>query len=169
VLAETKEDAFADLLRSAQSFSDTALPAAQAGRLTSPVPADKRDANIVTAYDADEAGDTPLLVMEYVEGVSLADELRSGGPLPVTEACDAIRQAALGLQHAHEKGLVHRDLKPQNLMPTPDGTIKILDFGLAVLQDADASQGSLTGHETRAARCRPHNLASLSPTGARRR
>ncbi|MBI2805670.1 MAG: protein kinase [Planctomycetes bacterium] len=101
--------------------------------------------NIVTAFDADEAGDTPLLVMEYVEGVSLADEVRTRGPLPITEACDAIRQAALGLQHAHEKGLVHRDLKPQNLMRTPDGTIKILDFGLAVLFDAGTGQAGLTG------------------------
>src|SRR6185503_5845854 len=86
-----------------------------------------------------------LLAMEFVEGMSLADEIRTRGPLPVTEACEYVRQAALGLQHAHEKGLVHRDLKPQNLMRTPDGAIKILDFGLAVLFDAGTGQGGLTG------------------------
>src|SRR5438445_314844 len=85
------------------------------------------------AYDADEAGDATLLAMEYVEGVTLADELRRRGPLPVAEACDAARQAALGLQHASERGLVHRDLKPHNLMRAADGTVKVLDFGLARL------------------------------------
>src|SRR5262249_44633318 len=57
----------------------------------------------------------------------IADE----GTLPVARACDYVRQAALGLQHAFERGMVHRDIKPQNLIRTPEGTIKILDFGLA--------------------------------------
>jgi sugar lactone lactonase YvrE len=87
--------------------------------------------NIVTAYDADQAGDAHFLVMEYVEGRSLARLLAEKGPLPVRQACDYIRQAALGLQHAHEQGMVHRDIKPHNLMLTPDGRVKILDFGLA--------------------------------------
>lgn len=101
--------------------------------------------NIVTAFDADQTGDAPLLAMEYVEGTSLAEEVRRRGPLPITEVCAVVRQAALGLQHAHDRGLVHRDLKPQNLMRTADGTVKILDFGLAVLHDAGAGQGQLTG------------------------
>jgi uncharacterized protein (TIGR03067 family) len=88
-------------------------------------------ANIVTAYDADQAGEAHFLVMEYVEGQSLARLLAEKGPLPVRQACDYIRQAALGLQHAHEQGMVHRDIKPHNLMLTPDGRVKILDFGLA--------------------------------------
>jgi predicted Ser/Thr protein kinase len=87
--------------------------------------------NIVTAYDADQAGDLHFLVMEYVEGKSLADVVQERGPLPASEACEYVRQAALGLQHAHERGMVHRDVKPQNLMVTPSGTVKILDFGLA--------------------------------------
>ena len=87
--------------------------------------------HIVAAYDADEAGGLHFLVMEYVEGQSIADYLREHGPLPAAEACDYARQAALGLQHAHEQGMVHRDVKPHNLMRTPDGQIKILDFGLA--------------------------------------
>jgi serine/threonine protein kinase/WD40 repeat protein len=89
--------------------------------------------NIVTAHDADEAGGLHFLVMEFVEGRSLADLIAERGPLPVAEACNTIRQAALGLQHAHEQGMVHRDIKPHNLMVTPAGQVKILDFGLARL------------------------------------
>src|SRR5262245_32061673 len=89
--------------------------------------------NIVTAHDADEADGLHFLVMEHVEGRSLADLVSERGPLPVAEACECARQAALGLQHAHEQGMVHRDVKPHNLMLTPDGTVKILDFGLARL------------------------------------
>jgi serine/threonine protein kinase len=94
-----------------------------AARLTHP--------NIVTAYDAEQAGDTHLLVMELIEGVSLDRVIAEHGPLTVDKAIDYIRQGALGLQHAYERGMVHRDIKPQNLMLTPDGQIKILDFGLA--------------------------------------
>ncbi|MBI2477957.1 MAG: protein kinase, partial [Planctomycetia bacterium] len=79
-----------------------------AARLTHP--------NIVTAFDAEQAGDTHFLVMEYVDGVELSDVIKDRGPLPVAEACDYVRQAAVGLQHAHEQGMVHRDIKPQNLM-----------------------------------------------------
>jgi serine/threonine protein kinase len=94
-----------------------------AARLTHP--------NIVTAYDAEQAGNVHFLIMEFVEGVSLAHVVRTGGPLPIALACDYIRQAALGLQHAHERGMVHRDIKPANLVLGRDGMIKILDFGLA--------------------------------------
>jgi uncharacterized protein (TIGR03067 family) len=87
--------------------------------------------NIVAAYDADQAGCLHFLVMEYVEGQNLADYLNEKGPLPIAQACDIIRQAALGLQHAHERGMVHRDIKPHNLMLTPSGQVKVLDFGLA--------------------------------------
>jgi serine/threonine protein kinase len=91
--------------------------------------------NIVTAYDADQVGDTHFLVMEYVAGTSLDKEVERQGPLPIAQACDLARQAALGLQHAHERGMVHRDLKPQNLLLTPTGQVKILDFGLAHVLD----------------------------------
>ncbi len=89
--------------------------------------------NIVRAHDADQAGTLYFLVMEYVEGTDLAHYLKQHGPLPVAEACDLILQAARGLQHAHEQGLVHRDVKPSNLLRTPAGQIKVLDFGLARL------------------------------------
>jgi WD40 repeat protein len=87
--------------------------------------------NIVTAYDADTAGQLHFLVMEYVEGKSLAQVLKEHGPLPVRDACEYVRQAALGMQHAFECGMVHRDLKPHNLILTTAGQVKILDFGLA--------------------------------------
>jgi tRNA A-37 threonylcarbamoyl transferase component Bud32 len=100
--------------------------------------------NIVAAYDAEQAGETHFLVMEYVEGVSLDQVVMLQGPLPVAEACDAVRQAALGLQHAHEHGMVHRDVKPHNLIRTPDGVVKVLDFGLAAVAE-DRGERPLTG------------------------
>lgn len=87
--------------------------------------------NIVAAYDAEQAGDLHFLVMEFVEGTDLASVVQQRGPLPVAEACECIRQAAVGLQHAHEKGMVHRDIKPHNLMRAAGGQVRILDFGLA--------------------------------------
>ncbi len=87
--------------------------------------------NIVAAHDAEDAGGLHFLVMEYVEGQSLFDTLQRHGPLGVAEACDCVRQAALGLQHAFEHGMTHRDVKPHNVMRTPAGQVKVLDFGLA--------------------------------------
>jgi WD40 repeat protein len=98
-------------------------------------------ANIVTAHDADQAADVHFLVMEFVEGVDLARLVAECGPLPVAQACDYARQAALGFHHAHERGMVHRDVKPHNLMRTPDGQIKILDFGLARFASDSAAVG----------------------------
>src|SRR5262249_42889553 len=87
--------------------------------------------NIVAAYDAEQAGDSHFLVMEFVEGADLAHLVKTQGPLPCALACQAVKQAAEGLEHALQRGMVHRDIKPQNLMLTPDGRVKILDFGLA--------------------------------------
>ncbi len=88
--------------------------------------------NIVTAFDAEQVGDSCLLVMEYVPGQTLADRLEAG-PLPVAEACRAIRDAARGLAVAHKAGLVHRDVKPHNLIRDAEATTKVLDFGLAAV------------------------------------
>jgi uncharacterized protein (TIGR03067 family) len=74
--------------------------------------------NIVQAYDAREIDGTPVLIMEFVDGLDLAELVRRIGPLPAAEACELVRQTALGLQRAHEHGLVHRDIKPSNIMLT---------------------------------------------------
>ncbi len=89
--------------------------------------------NIVLAYDAGEAAGTHFLSMEYVEGRDLHQLVHETGPLPVARACGFIRQAALGLHHAHSRGIVHRDIKPQNLLVTaaPPATVKVLDMGLS--------------------------------------
>src|SRR5262245_41054136 len=101
--------------------------------------------NIVTAYDAEQAGHTHFLVMEYVEGTDLARLVARRGALPVEEACEYVRQAAFGLQHAHEKGMIHRDIKPHNLMVTAAGQVKILDFGLArFVREAGSEAGGVT-------------------------
>src|SRR5262249_46140961 len=67
--------------------------------------------NIVLAFDAGQTGQTHYFAMEYIDGIDLSRLVKESGPLPVVKACDYIRQAALGLQHAHERGLVHRDIK----------------------------------------------------------
>lgn len=91
--------------------------------------------NIVRAYDLDRDNDLHFLVMEYVEGRALHEIVKRQGPLEPSLAADYARQAALGLQHAHEAGLVHRDIKPGNLMVDRAGTLKILDLGLARFQE----------------------------------
>ncbi len=91
--------------------------------------------NIVRAYDVDREvdGSTEIhfLVMEYVEGSSLQELVIDNGPREYREAAEYVRQAALGLSHAHDAGLVHRDIKPANLLVDVDGVVKILDLGLA--------------------------------------
>ncbi len=119
--------------------------------------------HIVHAYDAGPAGSHHILVMEYLPGTDLGRLVKEKGPLPVAEASEYIRQAALGLHHAHEQGLVHRDIKPSNLLVVsgqwsvdskdnpnsslvtdhcPLTTIKILDLGLARLETATDSQAT---------------------------
>ncbi|MEM9365082.1 MAG: protein kinase [Planctomycetota bacterium] len=87
--------------------------------------------NIVTAFDAGQSGDIHYLAMEFVDGKTLSQIIASDGPMTVGDAASAVRQAALALQHAHSAGVVHRDVKPGNLMRASDGTIKLLDLGLA--------------------------------------
>lgn len=100
--------------------------------------------NIVVAYDAEKVGDMHLLVMEFVEGQTLSQVLALEPQLPVARACEYLRQTALGLQHALDRGMVHRDIKPQNLMLTPKGEVKILDFGLARFVSEEAHAEGVT-------------------------
>jgi len=87
--------------------------------------------NVVQAFDAREIEGLPVLIMEYVDGLDLAEIVRRSGPLPTAEACELVRRTALALQCAHEHGLVHRDIKPSNIMLTVAGEVKLLDLGLA--------------------------------------
>ncbi len=88
----------------------------------------------MSAYSAFRVGESIVFAMEYIEGQDLSSHVKAQGPLPVAHATYFIAQAALGLQYAHEQGLVHRDIKPSNLMLARHGkkpVVKILDFGLA--------------------------------------
>jgi serine/threonine protein kinase len=87
--------------------------------------------NIVRAYDIDNEGDTHYIVMEYVEGRDLQRIVEQEGPLGYERAADYVTQAAVGLQHAHEAGVVHRDIKPANCLVDKTGVVKVLDMGLA--------------------------------------
>lgn len=101
--------------------------------------------NVVEAHDAGEQSGVVYLAMKLIDGVDLERLVKQRGPLPVAEACELVRQAALGLHYLHQRGLVHRDVKPSNLMRTPDGTVKVLDLGLARWRlEAEAGHG-LTG------------------------
>ncbi|QDU98406.1 bifunctional serine/threonine-protein kinase/formylglycine-generating enzyme family protein [Lignipirellula cremea] len=100
--------------------------------------------NIVTAHDADTSGTTHFLVMQYVEGVDLSSLVKQRGPLTVSQAALCLLQAARGLEYAHKQGVVHRDIKPGNLLLDKEGRLKILDMGLALLDSTEADE-QLTG------------------------
>jgi serine/threonine protein kinase len=98
--------------------------------------------NIVRVYDIDNLDKTHFLVMEYVEGRDLQQIVKAEGPLDYIPAADYIRQAAEGLAHAHKAGLIHRDVKPANLLVDRKGIVKVLDLGLARFTEED--KASLT-------------------------
>jgi serine/threonine protein kinase len=106
-----------------------------------------RHPNIVAAYHATRLGESIVFAMEYVDGLDLSKMVKSKGALPVGHACNFVYQSALGLQHAHEEGLVHRDIKPANLMLSRKGdkaAVKVLDFGLAKATREVKVDGGLT-------------------------
>lgn len=103
--------------------------------------------NVVKAYDIDNDGDTHYLVMEFIEGQDLQQIVKKDGPLPLEVACNYIAQAAEGFQYAHENGLIHRDVKPANLLIDNKGVVKILDLGLALLADEERSSLTVAHNE----------------------
>ncbi len=104
--------------------------------------------NIATIYGLEQSGGTSYLVMELVPGENLADRIRRDGALPIDEALGVARQIADALEAAHEKGIVHRDLKPANVKITPEGKVKVLDFGLAKAFEGDAASGDISNSPT---------------------
>jgi len=108
--------------------------------------------NIASIFGIEDSGDSRALVMELVEGPTLAERIAHGA-IPLDEALDIARQIADAIEYAHERGVIHRDLKPANVKITPDGAVKVLDFGLAK---------ALTGEIT--ASSSPANSPTLSPT-----
>jgi serine/threonine protein kinase len=90
---------------------------------------------VVRATDAGEVRGVHYLVMDYVDGMDMGSMIRQAGPLPTSQACEVIRQIAGALQYVHSQGLVHRDIKPSNIILAREGTVKLLDLGLARLQD----------------------------------
>ena len=111
--------------------------------------------HIAAIHGWEESGGTRALILELVEGETLADQIARGA-LPLDEALPIAKQIAGALEAAHEQGIIHRDLKPANIKITPAGVVKVLDFGLAKLQErqAGAAETRNTGHEAQ----------SLSPT-----
>ena len=103
--------------------------------------------NIARATNFDHSGDIWYIVLDYIEGIDLQKKVKEEGVLPVRQAVEYIRQAALGLQYAHDEGLVHRDIKPANLILDIKGTIKILDLGLALGSDDDEEGGLTKQHD----------------------
>lgn len=108
------------------------IEAQSAGNLTHP--------NIVSIYDVGNEGDFEYIVMEYVEGITLKQYLSAKGMLPEKEAVDFAAQICSGLEHAHKKGIVHKDIKPENILITKEGILKITDFGIAKA----LNQGTIT-------------------------
>lgn len=104
--------------------------------------------NLVRAYDAGEDGKVHYLVVEYVPGTDLRRLVRLQGRLTVQQAASIVRQAAFGLEHAHQCGLIHRDVKPGNILVTPSGLAKVSDLGLAGFMhesDEDPRKGKIVG------------------------
>jgi serine/threonine protein kinase len=103
--------------------------------------------HLVGAHYAGEHQGRLFLVMELLDGIDLVGLVRRTGPLPSSAACELVRQAALGLQQVHDAGLVHRDVKPSNLMLTATGVVKVLDLGLVRLVSLHPAESDLTGSD----------------------
>ena len=103
--------------------------------------------NIASIYGLEESNGSRALVMELVEGLTLAERIKQG-PLSVDEALPIAKQIAEGLEYAHERGIIHRDLKPSNVKLTPEGQVKVLDFGLAKALEGETGEEELLNSPT---------------------
>jgi eukaryotic-like serine/threonine-protein kinase len=103
--------------------------------------------NIAAIYGIEESGPIKALVMELVEGPTLADRIRNGA-IPLDEALPIVRQVADAVEYAHDKNVIHRDLKPTNIKVKEDGTVKVLDFGLAKALSDDPTEGDMSNSPT---------------------
>ncbi|MDH5757308.1 MAG: serine/threonine protein kinase, partial [Nitrospinota bacterium] len=101
-----------------------------AGKLSHP--------NIVTVFDVGDENDVSYIAMEYVQGRDLSEIIKERGRLSFQEATSVIVQVAMALSYSHDHGIIHRDIKPGNIMIDKDGVVKITDFGLARLQEAES-------------------------------
>lgn len=128
--------------------------------------------NIATIYGLEQSGNTNYLVMELVTGETLAERIQGEGPIPLDEALGIARQIAEALEAAHDKGIIHRDLKPANVKVTPDGKVKVLDFGLAKAFEGDLAAEDMNNSPTLSMAATMHGVilgtaAYMSPEQAR--
>src|ERR1700676_1399626 len=128
--------------------------------------------NIATIYGLEHSDGTHYLVMELVSGETLADRVKRDRPVPVEEALSIAKQIAEALEAAHEKGIIHRDLKPANVKLTPEGKVKVLDFGLAKAFSEDTETSDPTNSPTLSMAATMHGVilgtaAYMSPEQAR--
>src|ERR1051325_8509516 len=116
-------------------------------RLEAQVLASLNHPNIAHIYGLEESGQTRCIVMELVKGETLAERIKRGA-IPIEEALVIAKQIAQALEEAHEKGVIHRDLKPANIKVTPDGKVKVLDFGLAKAYEREQTNAALSNSPT---------------------
>lgn len=119
--------------------------------------------NIVSVYDVAIYPDMKYIVMEYLDGITLKEYLDKKGALPWKEACIYIGQVLRALEHAHSKGVIHRDIKPQNIILQKNGEIKVTDFGIAKLAERFVAHHDGEGH-----RHRVLHQSRARPAGRRR-
>src|ERR1700739_2108849 len=128
--------------------------------------------NIATIYGLEQSNGTNYLVMELVSGETLAERVKREGPVPVEEALKIAVQIVEALEAAHEKGIIHRDLKPANVKVTPEGKVKVLDFGLAKAFEGDTANDDPSNSPTLSIAATMHGMilgtaAYMSPEQAR--
>ncbi|MCA9018238.1 MAG: serine/threonine protein kinase, partial [Planctomycetaceae bacterium] len=123
--------------------------------------------NIVTAYDAGEHEGVHYLICEYIDGESLTQLVRDSGPLDFPDAVNCILQVAQGLEYAHSRGVIHRDIKPANILVDDQGDLKILDMGLARLQESDDILGSSSQTELTSSQFFMGTIDYMAPEQAR--